>query len=118
VYRVPKFKWKRGAALSVAGLSLTACNPHYAIQRYFPTEQETAHRVVQCESGYDVNAVSPTNDHGLFQINGTTWNKPGHSDPVADWIGRHWHLRFDPEINAQMAKKIRDKYGWKMWSCY
>lgn len=102
----------------IAVVMLSACTPQHAISTYFANEQSTAHRVVKCESGYNVNAVSPTNDHGLFQINAATWNKPGHHDAVADWIGRHWHLRYDPMTNAQMAKMIRDKYGWRSWSCY
>lgn len=111
-------KRKRTSALLVAALLFgSACTPHEVIYHVFPNELQTAHRVAECESRYDVNAVSRTNDHGLFQIN-AIWNQPGHSDPVADWIGRHWHLRYDPVYNALMAKKIRDKYGWGMWSCY
>lgn len=101
----------------VVSLTLTACTPHQVIQTVFHDEVSTAFRVADCESNYDPSAVSPTNDHGLFQIN-AMWNQPGHSDPVADWIGRHWHLRYDPVYNALMAKMIRDSYGWYMWSCY
>lgn len=111
-------KKKRTLGLLVGLLLIgSACTPHEVIYHIFPNEIDTAHRIVRCESNYDVNAVSPTNDHGLFQIN-AMWNKPGHSDEVADWIGRHWNLRYDPVYNALMAKMIRDKYGWDMWSCY
>lgn len=75
-----------------------------------------ATRVAQCESQMNPNAVSRTNDHGLMQIN-IMWRKPGHSDPVADWIGRHWDQVYDPFVNAQMARRIYDAYGWGMWSC-
>lgn len=96
-----------------------ACTPHQAIDLIFPgADNSTAHRVASCESEYVVTAVSDTNDHGLFQINGPTWNKPWHSDPVAQWIGDHWHLRYDPVVNAIMAKKIRDSQGWDAWTCY
>lgn len=103
----------------IAVVMLSACTPHQAINTLFTgSDNTTAHRVVKCESNYNPNAVSSTNDHGLFQINATTWNKPGHPDPVADFIGRNWHRRYEPAMNALMAKKIRERYGWKMWSCY
>jgi hypothetical protein len=104
-------------ALVVAALGLTACTPAQAIDAVFHDDRATAHRIARCESNYDPHAVSHTGDHGLFQINAATWNKPGHADPVADWIGRHWHRRYDPVINAVMARKIRDRYGWRMWAC-
>lgn len=111
-------KLKRFIALcAILGL-MTACTPHQAIDVLFKgSDNATAHRIAKCESNYNPSAVSRTNDHGLFQINATTWNKPGHPDPVADWIGRNWHKRYDPATNAIMAKMIKDKYGWKMWSC-
>jgi len=84
----------------------------------FPGEVDYACRVfIGCESGGNPNAVSATADHGLAQINEPTWNKPGHHDPVADWIGRHWHAVYDPATNLEMARRIRAAYGWQMWSC-
>lgn len=106
------------AAIGLIGLLGSACTPQEVIAHYFPNETGIANRVAKCESNYNVNAVSPTGDHGLFQINAATWNKPGHPDPVADWIGRHWQHRYDPIYNAHMAKLIRDRYGWDSWSCY
>lgn len=109
-------KLKRYIGLA-AVLGLTACTPAQAIQIHFG-DSPTARRVAQCESKMDPGAVSPTNDHGLFQINSPTWNKPGHSDPVADSIGGNWDKRYDPLWNSWFAKQIVDKYGWTMWSCY
>ena len=103
--------------LVLASLAMGACSPEGAIAVHFPSEIGKATAIAQCESGMDPNAVSSTNDHGLFQINATTWNKPGHPDPVADYIGRHWHLRYDAYHNAHFAKLIRQKYGWDMWAC-
>ncbi len=90
------------------------------IATYFPGEVNTACRVfIGCESKGDPNAVSPTDDHGLAQIHAPTWNRPGHSDPVADWIGRHWAYVYDPAVNLQMAAKIRAAYGWaSQWTCF
>lgn len=110
-------KLKRFGGLLIAVVMLSACTPHQAIDVIFKGDTTTAHRVAKCESNYNPDAVSPTGDHGLFQIN-HIWNKPGHHDPVADWIGRNWHKRYDPVTNSIMAKMIRDKYGWGMWSCY
>lgn len=117
-------KIKTLIAIAVLGLTAGACTPAQAIALIFPNEQATARRVAACESGggsfenINIYAVSPTNDHGMFQINATTWNKPWHSDPVAQWIGDHWHLRYDPVVNAIMAKKIRQSQGWDAWTCY
>lgn len=89
------------------------------LSKHFPGEESTACRVfIGCESGGNPSAVSATNDHGLAQVNATTWNRPGHHDPVADWIGRHWHNVYDADTNLAMAKKIRDAYGWNQWSCF
>lgn len=103
--------------IGFAALLLGACTPQQAIAMIFHDQQAKATAIAHCESRMNPNAVSPTNDHGLFQINATTWNKPGHSDPVADWIGRNWHKRYDPVTNTLMAHMIQQKYGWKMWSC-
>ncbi len=97
-----------------------------AINDTFPnSEHHTARRVAQCESGdnkdfksIDMDAVSPTNDHGPFQINEPTWNKPWHQDPVAQYVGHNWHNRFDPVTNTHMAYRIWEVYGWDMWACY
>lgn len=118
VFEYTRKKRKSVLAIGAAGLILSSCTPDQAILVQFSGELETARRVAKCESNYDASAVSPTNDHGLFQINATTWNQPGHPDEVADFIGRNWDKRYNPMWNAYFAKLIRDKYGWKMWSCY
>lgn len=104
-------------AAVVMVLALGACTPQQAINFWFPEDVSKATSVADCESEMDVNAISPTNDHGLFQINEPTWNHPGHADPPADWIGRHWHHRYNAWWNAAMARQIVDKYGWGMWTC-
>lgn len=87
------------------------------IYEIFPGEGAYATRVFTCESNLNPNAVSPTNDHGVAQLNAPTWNKPGHADPVADWIGRNWGSIYDPRTNLIGAKMVRDKYGWDSWAC-
>lgn len=98
-------------------LTLGACSPHQVVATIFPGEVTKASSVVGCESEWNTYAVnSSSGASGLFQIH-PFWNKPGHADPVADYIGRNWHKRFDPTTNALMAKKIRDTYGWDEWVC-
>lgn len=87
------------------------------VASYFPSEASIACAVLVCESQGNPNAVSPTNDHGLMQIN-AMWNDPDHADPVAQWIGARWGSRYDPGTNLGMAVKIRNAYGWDSWSCY
>lgn len=107
----------RALTLVAAGLLLSACTPQEIVWHAFPGEYEKASRVVACESEWNPNAVNPTSGaSGLMQIH-PFWAKPGHADPVADYIGRNWHRRFDPVINAAMGQKIRQKYGWNAWVC-
>lgn len=97
-----------------------------AINLYFPENQRhTARRVAVCESGVNrdfksinLNAVSRTGDHGAFQINARTWNKPTHHDATAQFIGQNWHNVYDPYVNVQMAYMIWQRGGWRAWSCY
>lgn len=98
--------------------SLAACSPQEIIATVFPGEVTKAYRVVECESEWNQYAVNPTSGaSGFFQIH-PFWNKPGHPDPVADYIGRNWHRRFDPVQNVIMAKMIRDTpRGWGHWEC-
>lgn len=110
----------RRLALLAAALLLSACTPQQAIALHFghdPVLHRQARSIAACESGWNPHAISRTGDHGLMQVNAATWAKPGHPDPVADFIGRHWHQRYDPVMNAYMAKLIQQKYGWSMWSC-
>lgn len=104
-------------------------SPHDALAQaivdIFPVSQHhKARSVAMCESGdganwtsIDMHAVSKTGDHGPFQINSQTWNKPNHSDPVARYIGQHWGQVYDPVVNTHMAFLIWKNYGWRMWSC-
>jgi hypothetical protein len=88
-----------------------------AFGRYGGAVVTQARRIVACESRFDPGAVSSTGDHGLFQVNRATWARPGHPDPVADWIGRNWGHVYDPFVNAEMARRIYAAYGWSMWAC-
>lgn len=86
-------------------------------QAFGPAQTNTACRVLLCESGGDPGARSRTNDHGLLQINAPTWNRPSHPDPVAQFIGHHWDVRYHGWSNLVMAQKIQHHYGWGQWAC-
>jgi hypothetical protein len=81
-----------------------------AIRRYFPEQYEKAVRVADCESNLDPNAVSPTNDHGLFQINYI------HRSRVNS-MGYSWSQIYDPYVNSKVARALYDESGWRPWAC-
>ena len=76
------------------------------IASYFPANQVgNACSVMLCESEGNPNAVSPTNDHGLFQINAV---HRGSFD---------WSRRYDPGVNAAFAASLWRQRGWGPWTC-
>jgi hypothetical protein len=70
-----------------------------------------ARAIANCESKMDPNAVSPTDDHGLFQINGV------HQGSFTKVTGQPWSAIYDPHHNAQFAKWLYDRQGWRPWTC-
>lgn len=77
------------------------------VASYFGGETDYALRIMACESGGNPNASSPTNDHGLMQIN---W--PSHYNKVSSL-----NDLYDPATNIRVAKQIRDGSGWRAWTC-
>lgn len=88
------------AAVSV-GISGNCESYRPLVQKYFGSATPAAMITMQKESGCNPNAVSPTNDHGLFQLNG---------QPV-----------YDPEANIRIAyaKYVSPRRGtnpnWSAW---
>ena len=77
------------------------------VAAYFPAEQvATGCRILMCESNGNPNAVSPTNDHGLWQIN------------VVHRNSFDWSRRYDPDVNTAFARKLWGEQGWNPWACY
>ena len=77
------------------------------VAAYFPAEQvATGCRILMCESQGNPNAVSPTNDHGLWQIN------------IVHRNSFDWSRRYDPDVNTAFARKLWGEQGWSPWSCY
>lgn len=60
---------KQKAAVSVAGVSGNCESYRPLVQKYFGSATPAAMIVMSKESGCDPNAISATNDHGLFQLN-------------------------------------------------
>lgn len=96
---------QRAAATAPAG-SLEAI-----IQRHFGDAAPAAIRIARCESGMNPNAVSPTNDHGLFQINIV------HRGQFEAVTGAPWSSVYDPELNTIYARHVYAQQGWSPWTC-
>ncbi len=81
------------------------------LQRHFGAAAGRAKAIAQCESSLNPNAVSRTNDHGLFQIN------ISHRAQFEAVTGAPWSRIYDPELNTIFAKWLYDREGWSPWSC-
>ena len=96
-----------GGVLMVAG----ACSPHDAIALTFYGDKDAATRVAHCESTMNPGAVSPTNDHGLFQINIV------HRAEFERVTGQPWSKVYDARWNTVYARHLHASQGWRPWSC-
>jgi len=69
-------------------------------------DPKTAYRVVQCESGWNPNAIGDSGKSwGLWQI-----HQPSHNLGPAS---------FDPILSTEYAiKLLRSSRSWEHWSCY
>ena len=110
----------RRAAALVAALTLTACTPAQAIHLTFgnpdaggsPALEQEAVRVSACESEHKPWAVSPTNDHGLFQLHAPIWRAK-----FTEVTGQPWHEVYSPWWNAVFAHWLQRQSGWTPWAC-
>ncbi len=82
------------------------------VRKNFPAaEHAKAMDVIECESNFDPTAVSPSNDHGLFQINIV-------HKPRVQSMGYSWDPQiYDPYINGKVARALWDESGWQPWTC-
>lgn len=78
------------------------------VAQYFPASQvNNALLTMQKESGCRTNAVSPTDDHGLMQVNCRY-----HCSKV----GGNVNALYDPETNIRLASAIyNDRGNWSAW---
>lgn len=82
------------------------------IRRYFTgPEGDRALEIVQCESQMNPNAISETNDYGLFQINAV------HREGFEAVTGAPWDAVFHPEYNTVFAHYLWSEFGWSRWTC-
>ncbi len=81
------------------------------IDAAFGPHAGAARAIARCESRMDPNAVSPTNDHGLFQINIV------HRGQFEAVTGAPWSAVYDPALNTRYARWLFDQQGWSPWVC-
>lgn len=74
---------------------------------------DQAVRVAQCESELNPRAVSPTNDHGLLQINAKYHRAQFERVTGAAWSPNVYHASY----NAAYAKWLWEQQGWGPWTC-
>jgi hypothetical protein len=100
-------------ALAAALMSAaTGCTtPVGVINSVFGPVAPQAVKVAECESGLRPTAVSPTNDHGLFQINIV------HQADFTRVTGQPWSAVYDQLYNSLYAKALYDRQGWAPWTC-
>lgn len=102
----------RCLAALVAAVVCSACTPEDVVTLIFGDHASAALRVAQCESRLDPAAVSSTNDHGLFQINGV--HRPAFERVTGiDWASG----RYNAIANTEYARHLFDTQGWRPWSC-
>ena len=95
--------------LLLFAVAVTACSPTAQALTFFPQDSHTQRKaacIIQRESGGNPNAISPTRDYGLFQI-----NRAAHK---ANFQARY-HISFEtgalrPDLNARYARYLYDYY--------
>ena len=77
-------------------------------------ELEKANCIIDAESGGNPDAVSRTNDHGMFQINAPTWRKFFSNE---EHFGEGMNF-YDPVQNGMMAGTIymRSNRSFVQWT--
>ncbi len=76
------------------------------IRETFPEESETMVRIAKCESNFNYKVVSPTNDHGLLQI-----NQAAHGKRLAELNINALTV----EGNLKYARMLYDESGTNSW---
>ena len=97
------------AAAIILSTTLTACSPTAQALTFFPSDARTQRKaacIIRRESGGNPNAISPTRDYGLFQI-----NRAAHKQTFQ----ARYHTSFEtgalrPDLNARYARYLYDYY--------
>lgn len=88
---------------------------YFHIRQYFGNGSlgDRAVQIAQCESNLIPTAKSPTNDHGVFQI-----NAPSHYNNWDNVTGMAWSPNvYHASYNARYARWLYDQQGWSPWTC-
>jgi hypothetical protein len=91
---------------------MTGCSPVDLAISHFPQSQRAkAQCIIAHESRGDPGAVSPTNDHGIFQINAV------HRSNFQRVTGSQFYNGvYDPFENGQYAAWLWRQQGWSPWT--
>lgn len=87
---------------------------YYHIREHFGTGYvgDQAVKIAQCESQLNPRAKSPTNDHGVFQINYV------HRRSFESNTGHTWNPNvYHASLNSKYAKDLYNRQGWGPWTC-
>lgn len=87
---------------------------YYHIREHFGTGYvgDQAVKIAQCESQLNPRAKSPTNDHGVFQINYI------HTRSFESVTGHAWNPNvYHASLNSKYAKELYIRQGWEPWVC-
>lgn len=91
------------------GMGLDVDQWRSLVAEHFPEETALALCVMRFESGGNLSAMSPTDDHGLFQIHYPIWG-------LAFGVSRA--DLYDPVLNVTLARRIWELQGWAAWSAW
>lgn len=113
--------WRLGGALLVGAAVLAVVAPsatstpagvqqaRQEIRRLFGPQARVAFCIVWHESRWRADAVSPTDDVGLFQINYATHRR--HGEPFSVFRARMSR----PDVNVAYAYALWREAGWGPW---
>jgi len=76
----------------------------------FPEEPEKMLAIARCESSLNQDAVSPTRDFGVFQINEASW------DDLSTEMGLDY--KGSVRDNLLMARHVYEVQGLSAWVCW
>lgn len=87
---------------------------YYHVREHFGTGRlgDQAVRVALCESDLWPRAASPTNDHGVMQLNAVHRGQFEAVTGVA-WSPNVYHA----DANARYARWLYSQQGWGPWTC-
>lgn len=89
---------------------------YYHIREHFGTGAlgDRAVRIAICESDLNPRAVSPTNDHGVMQLNAPSWRYRFEQVTGLAWNPNVYHA----DANAAFARWLHDETGgFSHWAC-